>query len=193
VLLCATDALYLGLTARTGELERHHSRTSYEKLRQLLAQERGMAIHWWNLAIGFILGAILGAIGDWQIGARFRKRSELRALTRDYASLAGHYAHYRVREDGTHEPTGGTVEITWQPEDGLLEASGFHVTGNPEWHSYIKMSREYSGTGIGHYNNVNSIHGGIQQVIYSKQTRSFNVWGTTHTRKEFAHCWKPKE
>jgi hypothetical protein len=55
------------------------------------------------------------------------------------------------------------------------------------------MSREYTGTGIGHYNNVNSIHGGIQQVIYSKQTRCFNVMGTSHTRKEFAHCWKPKQ
>ena len=152
-----------------------------------------MTLHWLNLAVGFVLGAILGSIAYWQLGARFRKRSELLALTREYASLAGRYAHYRIRDDGTYEPTGGTVEITWQPKDGLLEASGFHATGNPEWHSYIRMSREYSGTGTGHYNNVNSIHGGLHQVIYSKQTRSFNVMGTTHTRKEFAHCWKPKE
>jgi hypothetical protein len=55
------------------------------------------------------------------------------------------------------------------------------------------MSREYAGTGIGHYNNADSIHGGIQQVLYSKQTRFFNVMGSSHTRKEFAHCWKPKE
>jgi hypothetical protein len=54
------------------------------------------------------------------------------------------------------------------------------------------MSREYSGTGIGHYNNANSIHGGIQQIIYSKQTRAFNVMGISHNRREFAHCWKPK-
>lgn len=152
-----------------------------------------MPISWPNLAVGSVIGAIGGAITEWQIGARFRKRSELRALTREYGSLAGHYLHYRVRDDGTHEPTGGTVEIRWQPADGLLEASGFHATGNPEWHSYIRMSREYSGTGIGHYNNVNSIHGGIQQVIYSKQTRSFNVMGTSHKREEFAHCWKLKE
>jgi hypothetical protein len=117
--------------------------------------------------------------------------SERRALTREYGSLAGRYVTYRIRDDGTHEPTGGTVEITWQPDDGLLEASGFQVSGNPEWHSYIKMSREYNGTGIGHYNNVNSIHGGIQQVIYSKKNRSFNVMGTDHTQKEFSHCWKP--
>ena len=150
-----------------------------------------MAIHWWNLAVGFALGAILGAIADWQVGVRLRKRSELRALTREYTSLTGQYAHYRIRDDGTREPTGGTVEVTWQPADGLLEASGFHG-GNPVWHSYIRMSREYSGTGIGHYNNVNSIHGGIQQVIYSKQTRSFNVRGIDHTRSEFTHSWKPK-
>jgi hypothetical protein len=55
------------------------------------------------------------------------------------------------------------------------------------------MSREYTGTGIGHYNNVDSIHGGIQQVIYSKQMRSFNVMGTSHARKDFARCWKPKK
>ena len=83
--------------------------------------------------------------------------------------------------------------MTWQPREGLLEASGFQATGHPEWHSYIRMSREYTGTGIGHYNNSNSIHGGIQQVIYSKQTRSFQVMGTSHARKEFAHCWKPKQ
>jgi len=152
-----------------------------------------MTISWLNLAAGSVVGAILGVIADWQIGARFRKWSELRALTKEYGSLAGHYLHYRIRDDGTHEPTGGTVEITWEPKDGLLEASGFHATGSPEWHSYIRMSREYSGAGIGHYNNVNSIHGGMQQVIYSKQSRSFNVMGTSHARREFAHCWKPKE
>ncbi len=75
------------------------------------------------------------------------------------------------------------LDITWQPKEGLLDASGFHATGNPEWHSYIRMSREYTGTVIGHYNNVNSIHGGIQQVIYSKQNRSFHVMGTSRARK----------
>jgi hypothetical protein len=156
-----------------------------------------MAIHWWTLVIGFIPGAILGAVADWQIGGRWRKRSELRELTKEYASLAGKYAHYCVREDGTgnwkSEPTGRIIEIVWQPGDGLLEASAFHANGNPEWHSYIRMSREYTGTGIGHYNNVNSIHGGLQQVIYSKKTRSFSVRGSDHTRKEFVHCWKASE
>ena len=152
-----------------------------------------MTIHWWTLAIGFVLGAGLGAVAEWQIGPRLRKRSELRALTFDYAGLAGRYTQYRVRDDGTQESTGRIIEIVWQPDDGLLEASGFHVNGYPEWHSYIKMSREYPGTGIGHYNNVNSIHGGLQQVIYSKQTRSFSIRSTDHTRKEFIHCWKPAD
>ncbi len=152
-----------------------------------------MTINWPTLAVGSMLGAILGIVGDWQIGTRLRKWSELRALNKEYGSLAGHYVNYRIRDDGTHEPTGGTIEIAWQPKDGLLEASGFHATERPEWHSYIKMSLEYTGTGTGHYNNVNSIHGGIQQVIYSKQTHSFNVIGISHARKEFAHCWKLKQ
>jgi len=152
-----------------------------------------MTISWPNIAIGFVVGVILGAIADWQIGSRFRKWSELRALNKEYGSLEGQYEAYRIRDDGTHEPTGEIVEITWQPEEGLLEASGFHASGNPEWHSYIRMSREYTGTGVGHYNNVDSIHGGIQQVIYSKQIRSFNVMGTSHARKNFTRCWKPKK
>jgi hypothetical protein len=152
-----------------------------------------MTISWPNLAIGFVVGVILGAIADWRISSRFRKWSELRALTKEYGSLAGQYEAYRIRDDGTHEPTGEIVEITWQPKEGLLDASGFHAGGNPEWHSYIRMSREYKGTGVGHYNNVDSIHGGIQQVIYSKQMRSFNVMGTSHARKDFTRCWKPKK
>lgn len=152
-----------------------------------------MTVHWLSLAIGSVLGAILGVIGDWQVGARWRKRSEKRALNREYGALSGSYVRYRVKDDGAHEPIGGTVEVAWEPHDGLLEATGFSAAGHPEWHSYIKMSREHTGTGIGHYNNVNSIHGGIQQVLYSKQTRSFNVMGNNHARKEFTHCWKLKE
>lgn len=152
-----------------------------------------MPMNWPNLAVGSVLGAMLGAIADWQVRDRLRKWHERRALAKEYGSLAGHYQNYRVRDDGTHEPTGGTVEVVWEAQDGLLEATGFEATGNPEWHSYIRMSREYAGTGTGHYNNVNSIHGGIQQVIYSKQTRSFNVQGTNHARKEFNHCWKLKQ
>ena len=170
-----------------------NKRISYEGFRPLLQEEsQQMIISWPNLFVGSLLGGILGIVGDWQIGTRLRKRYMRRTLTKEYGLLAGHYLNYRVREDGTHEPA-GTVELAWEPQDGLLEATGFLATGNPEWHSYIKMSTEYAGTGTGHYNNVNSIHGGIQQVIYSKQTRSFHVMGTSHAQKEFAHHWQLKE
>ena len=152
-----------------------------------------MTINWLNLAIGFVSGTILGVIADWQIRARFQKWAYLRALTKESGSLNGVYQDYRVKDDGSHEPTGGTIDITWQPKEGLLEASAFDATGNPRWHSYIRMNREYPGTGIGHYNNANSIHGGIQQIIYSKQTRCFDVMAISRTQKEFAHLWKPKE
>jgi hypothetical protein len=152
-----------------------------------------MTISWLSFAIGSVSGAILGAIADWQIAERWRRWVELRALTREYGPLTGNYLSYRVKDDGMHEPTGGLVELAWQPQDGVLEATGFQANGNPEWHSYIKMSREYSGTGTGHFNNVNSIHGGIQQVIYSKQSRAFNVRGINHSRNEFAYYWKLKE
>jgi hypothetical protein len=151
-----------------------------------------MTINWLNLAIGFVSGAILGVIADWQMRAMFKKWTDLRALTKEYGSLDGVYVNYHIKDDGTHEPTGGTIDIKWQPKEGLLEASAFDATGNPEWHSYLRMSRDYAGTGIGHYNNSNSIHGGTQQVIYSKQTRSFNVMAISRTRKEFAHFWKHK-
>lgn len=152
-----------------------------------------MTIHWLSLAIGAVPGVVLGAAADWRIGARWRKWNERRALTKEYGQLAGCYLNHRVGDNGAHEATGGTVEVAWQPEDGLLEATGFDARGNPEWHSYIKMSREYAGTGTGHYNNVNSIHGGIQQVIYSKHSRAFSVMGISHSRNGFAHYWKLKE
>jgi hypothetical protein len=150
-----------------------------------------MSIDWPSVAVGSVLGVALGAAVAWQVCLRWQKRVELRALSRDYALLAGKYAMFRVREDGAQEPTGGTVELVWQPEAGLLEASGFQANGYPEWHSYIRMSREYPGTGTGNYNNSDSIHGGLQQVVYLKQSKSFLVSGTMAGRREFAQCWKP--
>src|SRR5271156_555199 len=41
--------------------------------------EVGMTISWLNLWIGTGLGTILGALGNWQLGARWRKWSERRA------------------------------------------------------------------------------------------------------------------
>ena len=55
-----------------------------------------MTITWTDLALGSLVGTILGAIADWQIGTRLRKRVELTALTKEYASLAGQYVNYHV-------------------------------------------------------------------------------------------------
>jgi hypothetical protein len=151
-----------------------------------------MMIHWASVAVGFFPGVVAGVAAAWQLSIRIHKWSELRALGRQYCSLTGHYLSYRVLEDGTQEPTGGSVEIAWQAKQGLLEASAFQGNGHPEWHSYIRMSGEYPGTGVGHYNNSNSIHGGVQQVVYSKQSRSFQVVGTSQMRREFHQCWKVK-
>jgi hypothetical protein len=152
-----------------------------------------MTTNWLDLWIGTGLGTLLGIFGNWQIGARWRKRSERRALDREYHSLAGHYMNYLVKDDGNHEATGETIELTWQPHNGVFEATSFLKNGHPEWHSYIRMSMEYKGTGTGHYNYVDSIHGGIQQLIYSKQTRAFQVMGSSRTKKDFAHYWKLRE
>jgi hypothetical protein len=152
-----------------------------------------MTMNWLDLGIGAGLGVALGILGTWQIGTRWRKWSERRALNREYSSLAGHYVNHRVRDDGTHEPTGGRVELTWEPGNCRLDATGFQANGHPEWHSYINMSMQILGTGTGHYNYTDSIHGGIQQIIYSKQARAFHVLGTGNSRKEFAHYWKFKE
>jgi hypothetical protein len=152
-----------------------------------------MTINWLDLGIGAGLGTALGILGTWQIGTRLRKWSERRALNREYCSLGGHYVNHRVRDDGTHEPTGGRVELTWEPGNCRFDATGFQANGHPEWHSYINMSMQYLGAGTGHYNYSDSIHGGLQQVIYSKQARAFNVLGTGNSRKEFAHYWKLKD
>jgi hypothetical protein len=152
-----------------------------------------MTISWLSLGIGAGLGTALGIFIGWKIGARVRKWSQRRELNREYPTLAGQYLNHRVKDDGTHEPTGGVVELTWQPEQGVLEATGFFANGLTEWHSYINMNPQFKGTGTGHYNYVDSIHGGLQQLIYSKQTRGFHVLGTSNTRKPFAHYWKLKE
>jgi hypothetical protein len=152
-----------------------------------------MVFHWLSLGVGIGLGMALGVAGDWQIGARFRKRAEMRALTKEYSTLAGSYLTCRIKDDATHDATGATVEIAWNAQDALLEASSFDRNGYPEWHSYIRMSREYAGTGVGHFNNSNSIHGGTQQIVYSRQTRSFTVLRTGIADREGAYCWKLKE
>ena len=66
-----------------------------------------MTINWPSLAIGSVLGAILGVIADWQIGIRLRKWSELRALTREYGALA---VATKITASGMTEPTSRPAE-----------------------------------------------------------------------------------
>lgn len=150
-------------------------------------------INWLGGAVGAVFGAVLGIVGDWQVGSRLRRRSERQALTREYASLSGDYINYRVTESGSHEPTRGTIRIRWEPREGLLKAAALRANGDTEWHSDIRMSMEIKGTGSGHYHYVDSIHSGVQQVIYSKASRSFSVMGTSSARKQSIYFWKLKE
>jgi hypothetical protein len=152
-----------------------------------------MTIDWPLLAGGLAMSSVAGAAVAWKLTPVLRKRVELRALTRRYSALSGQYLAYRRHEDGSEEPTGGWVELLWQPKQGLLEASAFQANGHPEWHSYLTMSEQYPGAGIGHYNHSDSIHGGVLQILYSRQARSFHVTGTTPTRSGFVQCWKAKE
>jgi hypothetical protein len=158
---------------------------------QLIFVEGEMAtISWFSGAVGAVFGAVLGIVGDWQVGARLRRRSARQALTSEYWSLTGDYVNYRVTESGGLEPTGETVRIRWEPREGVLKAAGLRANGDTEWHSDIRMSMEIKGTGSGHYHYVDSIHSGVQQVIYLKLTKSFSVIGTGSTRNQFTHYWK---
>jgi hypothetical protein len=147
-------------------------------------------INWLSGAVGAAFGTVLGVVGDWQFGGRLRRWSDRRALTKEYGSLAGDYVNYHVTESGSHDPTGGTIKIRWEPREGVLKAAGLRANGDAEWHSDIRMSIEIKGTGSGHYHYVDSIHSGVQQVLYSKATRSFSVMGTSSARKQFSHYWK---
>ena len=149
-----------------------------------------MTINWLDMAAGAGLGAVLGILATWRVSPRLRKWSDRRALQREYQALAGRYENHRVTHDGGYEPTGEIIELVWQPQQGLLEATAFLANNFTAWHSYITMSRQFKGTGIGHYNNVDSIHGGMQQLVYSRQARAFTVLGTSNTHKPFIHYWK---
>jgi hypothetical protein len=152
-----------------------------------------MTIHWLDIAMGAALGTALGILGTWKISPLLRKWSDRKALYREYHSLAGRYQNHRVTNDGVLEPTGETIELAWEPKQAVLEATAFLANGLSAWHSYITMSLQFKGTGAGHYNYADSIHGGMQQLAYSRQTRAFHVLGTGPTRKPFAHYWELKQ
>ncbi len=152
-----------------------------------------MTMHWLDLAMGVGVGLVLGIVATWQMSPRLRKWKDRKALYREYHALAGRYENHRLADDGTCEPTGETIELTWEPKQSVLEATAFLADNFSVWHSYITMSLQFKGTGIGHYNNVDSIHGGMQQLVYSRQARAFTVMGISNARKPFAHYWKLKQ
>lgn len=146
-----------------------------------------MKLDWPNL----IVGAILGFFVHWSFVAS-KERFALWKLKKRYAPLAGNYANFRVKEDQTVEPTGGTVRLLWQQRDGSFKAQGLTVNGIAEWESTIRMSKDFNETGVGHYRYVGREDSGNQQVTYSPETRSFVVLGTntSGTSRQFFHRWK---
>ena len=152
-----------------------------------------MMVHWLDMAGGAALGAIAGILATWRISPRVKQWSEQKALHREYHALAGRYLNYRLTEDGSMAPTGEIIELTWEPKQSLIEASAFATDRFTVWHSYIHMSLRFRGTGTGHYNIVDSIHGGVQQLVYSRQARTFTVMETGNNRKPAVHCWKLQE
>jgi hypothetical protein len=151
-----------------------------------------MTFHWLDLSLGTAVGAILGTLATWKISPILQKWSDRRALNRDYQSLAGEYEDFSITSDGATEPTGETIELAWDSQQAKLEATAMLASGFSSWHSYISMSQQFKGTGTGHYNYANSIHGGIQQLVYSRQARAFHVLGISNTRKPFLHYWVQK-
>jgi hypothetical protein len=146
-----------------------------------------MTFDWPNL----IVGAILGFLAHWAF-VELKEYSLRQKLKNRYSGLAGNYASYRVKDDGTEEPTGGTIRLTWQPE-GSFRVQGLHPNAVLEWESVIRMSLEFAGTGTGHYRYVGSDDSGTQQVTYREETRCFIVLGRNATRStgmQFVHRWK---
>ena len=149
-----------------------------------------MTINWPSIAIGAVLGGLLSILVNWQIGPRLRKWSEHRALTKEYGSLTGEYANFEIAGDETLKSTAGKILLTWQHKDGLFKVKALHGNGNVDWESDFKMSMELKGTGAGRFRHVGTEGSGTQVVIYSPETRSFNVMGTMITGKVFGHRWK---
>jgi hypothetical protein len=115
-----------------------------------------------------------------------------RKLKSLYGHLAGDYANFRVKDDGTEEPTGGTIRLTWQ-SNGTLKVQGFHSSGVTDWEGIIQMNLEFEGTGSGHYRHIGKEDSGTQKVTYWPATRSFTVLGANTTRtagKQFVHNWR---
>jgi len=141
-----------------------------------------MGFDWPNVLLGAVLGAVLGVLGDWQIGGRLRAASEHARKKRKYGHLAGIYANFRLKENETQEATGGRIKLTWR-KNGSFEVKGLHENGVTEWEGRIRMSEEWENSGTGFYQYVGSEKSDAQQIIYVANSRFFHVVTTPNVSK----------
>lgn len=141
-----------------------------------------------------VVGAIFGFLAHWGF-VEMKEHLVYRKLKKAYGTLAGDYVNYRVKDDGTEEPTGGTIRLA-QRFDGSFEVKGLHATGDLDWRSEVHMKMEPENTGAGWYRYPATAIYGTQQVTFLPETRSLHVVTTNTSRRaasSFVHHWKRKE
>jgi hypothetical protein len=149
---------------------------------------------WPNLWAGFFLGVPCGMTAHYLYDRSIRW-SEVRKLRDQYGRLAGTYFNYRVKDDGSEQPTGGTIRLTFQNADGSFKVQAFHSTGGLDWEGTINMSAEIENMGLGYYRYPEKSDYGTQQVTIFPESNSLHVIGQniSHGKhNEFRHRWKPK-
>lgn len=149
---------------------------------------------WTNLGAGFVLGVPCGLFAHYLYDQGLH-RSNVRKLREQYGRLAGTYINYRVEGDGSEEPTGGTIRLTFRDADGSFEVQAFHSTGRLEWEGTISMSRDFENMGIGYYRYPEKSDYGTQQVTIFPENNALHVIGqnVSHGKhNEFRHRWEPK-
>jgi hypothetical protein len=146
----------------------------------------------WGAAILTVVGALLGVFFD----RASRKISEHNKVRKWYGDLAGDYLNYRIKEDGTEEPTDGTIRLA-QKSGPLFIGKGLHRGGDVDWESEIRLNLEIQNLGTGYYLH----HGkpqrdyGEQHIRYFPDGRFLQVVGrnTSHGKTDFfRHCWRRK-
>ncbi len=150
-----------------------------------------MTLDWPNLGVGALIGFPVGVLAHW-VGAylNIEKLMERRALGRKYKALAGSYANFRRKDNGTYEPTGGKIILRWE-RNGSFKEEGLHSNGVAEWRGIIHMNLENAGNG--EYRNIQSRGYGNQIIYYIPETKYFDVM-TTFTNppspEPFYHQWR---
>jgi hypothetical protein len=150
-----------------------------------------MAIDWLNL----VVGAIFGFLAHWGFVA-LKEYSVHCKLKKAYRPLAGDYVNFKVSDDKTEQPTGGTIKLT-QRSDGSFEVKGLHRNGALDWRSELHMTMEPGNTGTGWYRYPATTIYGTQQITFIPETRSIHVVTTDTSRgtatSSWVHHWKRKE